>query len=188
VHTRLLQFLVGVIVIGAAQAAPVLHVVPADGVISATPGSTAGWGFTFENSTDYAVITQAALSDTLNVDFMDFISPPFVVIGPDGAFAQSFWAQPFDATAQTGIGAATVHAGLLPGTSIPETISIFYDLYSVSPLDPAFDPANDGISFGNMIQADASIDVVAPVPEPGSLFGVGIGCLVFLIGRKRVCR
>lgn len=176
-----------VIAIGTAQAVPVLTVIPVDGAAQATPGGTTGWGFTLTNSTDYAVVTQALLSDMTSVDFTDFISPQFVVLGPDGPYAQSFWPEPFDPVVQTGIGAATLHPGFAVGDHIDETITLFYDLYTTSPLDPAFDPLNDGVSFGNILQADAGIDVVAP--EPGTLLSVGTVLIAAaLIGRRRVLR
>jgi hypothetical protein len=162
-----------------------LNIVPTAS-ISGLPGATAGWGFTLENSTDYAVVTQAILSDLSRVDFTDFISPQFVVIGPDGLYAQSFWAQPFDLDAQTGIGAAAIHSGLLPGVAVPETITLFYDLYGRSPLDPDFTP-DDAISFGNQLQVEAGIEVAAPSPEPGTLFAAG-GALLLLGIRWSSCR
>lgn len=185
-HTRLL--LTAAMAIGAAYGAPILDIIPAGGMVQTTPAGTTGWGFTLTNTTDYAVVTQALLSDITTVDFVDFISAQLVVIGPDGAFAQSFWPEAYDPILETGIGAATLHPGFSPGDHIDETITLFYDLYSTSPLDPAFDPLNDGISFGNMLQASARIDVVAPAaaPEPGTMVGAGVTLLVAAIfGRRR---
>src|SRR5689334_15450376 len=132
-RTRALHLLAAAMTAGAAFAGPVLNLAPS-AFIAGAPGSTVGWGFTLENSTDYAVVTQAIVSDTSRVDFTDFISPQFVVLGPDGLYAQSFWAQPFDPAAQTGIGAAAIHSGLALGDTIPETLTLFYDLYARSPL------------------------------------------------------
>ena len=56
----------------------------------------------------------------------------------------------------------------MPGSVIDGVIQFFYDVYTVSPNDPAFNPDTDGLALGQLLEARASITVQS-VPKPGSL-------------------
>jgi hypothetical protein len=166
-------------------AAVLLNLSPAGGAISGAAGQTAGWGFTLSNDANYAVVDSASLVGGSSLGtFADFISLPanFTVIGPAGPFAQSSWTQAFNTGAQTGLGSFRISAAALAGDTAAVTVDVFYDLFSRSPFDPAFNPDTDALSTGNLVTAAVSISVNGPAtppmdaPEPAtwSLLGVGL--------------
>ena len=171
----------------------VLSLSPAGGEVSALPGGITGWGFTLSNDTDYAVVDDAVLIVAADAPgtFKDFISSPstFTVIGPDGPYAQMMWTEDFDATAQTGLGKFEVDSEASPGDSFSGTVRVYYDLFRISPLDPAFNPDVDWLSTGNFTAAAVSIAVVgaagAAVPEPGSWVLIGSGLVLMGVYRRR---
>src|SRR5258708_9857718 len=69
---------------------------PPDGAISGLPGTTVGWGFTFKNDTDFAVITGTEFCDSSSTPlpntcfplsanlgtYTDFGGAQFIVAGP----------------------------------------------------------------------------------------------------------
>ncbi len=162
----------------------IFTLIPAGGAVTGAPGQTVGWGFTLDNTTDYLVVTSADFVTVAPVGtFTDFISPAFLVIGPSPELSSV--TQFFSASAFTGVGSYAIDATATVGGLSLGKIQLTYDLYSVSPNDPAFDPTTSGvlISSGNLLEADASVEVVAgtsAVPEPGSL--VLLGTMLALFG------
>jgi hypothetical protein len=172
-----------------ADSTPTLTLDPLNGALSGAAGSTVGWGFTISNSTNFLVITSSDFcvgpisspcSNSLGT-YTDFIaSNQFVVVGP--APESSSVTQAFDNSLLTGIGSFLINSTANPGDSVIGQIVLTYDLFSVSPNSPNFDPAADTISLGNILTASASVSVTGTsVPEPGtgSLFGYG---LIVLLG------
>jgi len=167
---------------------------PPDGAISGLPGTTVGWGFTFTNDTDYALITGTQFCDSTSSPlpaicvpptpdlgtYTDFSAAGFLVIGP--APESPSVSEAFDNSLLTGIGSFAID----PGASGTESgiIVLTYDLYSVSPNDPNFDPTQDEVSGGNYLTAAAS---VSAVPEPGyvPLLGIGLAALGARLRRSR---
>ncbi len=101
-----------------------------------------------------------------------------MVIGPSPE--AETWTQAFDATAKTGVGQYTVSSTAVIGAHSYGTVSLTYDLYSVDPNDPSFDPGIDTVSSGNTITANASIDVTSVstnTPEPALAPLLGLTCL-----------
>jgi hypothetical protein len=136
---------------------------PVGGAISGSPGQAIGWGFTVANSlSDYAVITSAIFVPDATNQFTDFISPQYVIVGP----GSSVVTQTFDLALQQGVGSYLIPSATPVGSLLTGSIELTYDLYTVSPDDPSFDPGADLEFSGNSVSADASIDVVA-TPEPG---------------------
>ena len=159
--------LLGALVCAQAQATVILQLDPANGVVSGTPGATVGWGFTLSNNADYLVVTSASFTAPLSIGtFTDYISQQFFVVGPP-------LRQEFDPILMTGIGSFAIDSNATIGSVVNNPIVLTYDLFSVSPNDPSFDPDTDTISNSNIVTASASVRVI---PEPASivLFTVGL--------------
>lgn len=164
---------------------------PVGGALSAAPGQTDGWGFTFANAgADYAIVTSATYLDdptqgSVVGTFSDFISQfQFVIAGP----GSSVISQAFSLNAQQGTGSFLVDPFATVGAHSGGVIQLTYDQYTLSPFDPNFDPAADLEFSGQIISAPASIDVIAPVaqavvPEPWSV--LLLGTLLVIVGFLR---
>jgi len=188
----------GLILASAGRADTTLMLDPANGAISGAPGTTVGWGFTFTNDTNYAVITGSQFCDSTSSplpdiclaltpnlgSYTDFAGAQFLVVGPSPESPTV--SQAFDNSAATGIGSFAIDPSASGTTS--GIIVLTYDLYSVNPNDPAFDPSAE-IAGGNYLTAAASVTVapVAPVPEPAllPLMGAGLLVMVLLLRRRR---
>lgn len=171
----------GLLLSSLANAIPTLMLIPSDGIIAGAPGETIGWGFTISNATDYLVPSGAQFCGNASVPpfcfplspslgtYTDFTAFQFVVVGP--APESTSVTAPFDDVAQTGLGSFGIDSGAIPGSTVMGLIELTYDLFSVSPNDPNFDPTIDTISNGNFLSATAEVDVAGarPVPEPTSL-------------------
>jgi PEP-CTERM motif len=171
---------------GMAQAQPILTLAPLNGALSGYPASTVGWGFNVSNDTNYLLVTSAdfILDPTSPVigTFNDFSGFNTIVVGPVPESAQ--WQQAFDFLGRTGIGSFTIDSGAATGLNATGNIVLTYDLYNLSPNDPAFDPDNNFISSGNLLSASASVAVQA-VPEPSTFLLLGGGLVgLFLVKRK----
>ena len=180
----------------AAHATTMLTLGPADGAIAGLPGATAGWGFTFVNDTDYAVITGSEFCATSSSPlpgacapvfpnlgtYTDMAGAQFLVVGPSPE--QPTVSQAFDTTAHTGLGSFTFDPLASGGASASGLLAVTYDLFSVSPNDPNFSPS-DEIAGGNFVTADAS---VTAVPEPGALVLLGSGLVGLGLWRNRRTR
>jgi hypothetical protein len=156
------------------QAGVVFTLNPFDGHTTGTAGGAAGFGFTLLNDIGYLVPDQLVfVPNGTALPFTDFLAPQFHAVGG----ADPFWTQDFDPVAQTGVGLFAV-----PGTASPSDLflgelRLYYDVFSVSPDDPAFDPGTDLFSSGNMIPLQVEIGVAgpqAPEPAPGWLIAAGL--------------
>jgi len=186
------------------QAGPVLTLTPAGGTISGTQGATVGWGFTIANSSNFLEVTSSEFclnpvslpfctGSTLGT-YTDIISSEFnpVVVGPTPE--SSSITQNYSLAMQTGAGSFKIASSAKNGSISNGEMVLTYDLFSVSPNDPSFDPNLDTISTDNFLTAAAAIAVnpQTVTPEPAS-FGLAlVGCisggLLFLARAKRsVC-
>jgi len=170
-----------------AQATVLLQLDPVGGAISGQPGETIGWGFTLSNDTDYLVVTSASFNAPSSMgSFTDYISQPsnFFVVGPPPE--SSTVSQVFDQTLMTGIGSFTIDPTAMIGSVVNSSIVLTYDLFSVSPNDPSFDPDVDTLSNGNLVTATASVSVVpgVAVPEPSTIFLIVLGFLGMIVGKR----
>lgn len=178
---RLFALAFALLISSQTNAAPMLTLIPSNGVIAGNPGETIGWGFTLANVSNYLVPSSAQfcgdgsvppfcdpLSPSLGT-FTDFTGFQFVVVGP--APESTSVTAPFDNGAQTGVGSFSIDSGASPGSTVKGLIELTYDLFSVSPNDPNFDPVADTISAGNFLTSSAEVDVAGsrPAPEPTSL-------------------
>jgi hypothetical protein len=159
---------------------------PVGGTVSGAPGETIGWGFTLTNSGPYWLLVDESTFVPDTADYTDFISIPFMVIGPSPE--NDSWTESFDASAQTGAGSFSIDPAAVVGSEISGPILLTYDLYDVDPNSPSFDPANDLVlPSGQQISADAEVDVVAPTSTPEPALGIlaGLLCLVTCILRAK---
>ena len=164
-------------VVARADGTPTFTLNPASGAISGAAGSTIGWGFTLTNTTDFLVVSSSDFcvgvitspcTNSLG-SYTDFIGPQFQVVGPSPE--STSFVESSNLLAQTGVGSFTISAGALPGASVSGEIVVTYDLFSIDPNAPSFDPTLDTISTGDMLTADASVSVAgqAALPEPGTV-------------------
>jgi hypothetical protein len=157
-----------------------------NGAISGNPGSTPGWGFTLTNTLNYVVIDASEFDITQNAgdgSYTDIIGPNFIVAGT-GAYASTPVTQAFNGSVPTGVGSFAILPSAAIGDLVLGTITLTYDVYSVSPNDPNFDPYTDTLADGLQISANAQVAVTAAAtPEPGSLLllltatGLGLALL-----------
>jgi hypothetical protein len=177
-------FLAAALLLPAAHAGAIFTPIPS--TISGNPGDTVGWGFTISNDTNYLLITSADFTPATPLGtFTDFIGQfNFIVVGPSPESTSV--SQPFDATALTGVGSFLISPSAAPGSVITGLLTLTYDLFSVSPNDPNFDPDTETISNGNILTSAAEVDVtgVSTVPEPASFGLVGLALLIGGAARK----
>jgi hypothetical protein len=173
----------------AAQAAVTFQLDPTGGAISGLAGNTVGWGFSLSNTENFLVVTSASFEPTTDLGtFTDFISAPdnFFVVGP-GLGASTTWSQTFDASKQTGLGSFAISSSATAGSSAFGQIMVSYDLFSVSPLDPNFNPDTDTLSNGNLISSNASVtNSVVPLPAAAWLFLTGLGGVCFGVRKQTI--
>jgi len=177
-----------------ADTAPTLTLDPVGGAITGAAGSTVGWGFTLTNlGSDFAVITgsdfcvgpiTSPCTNPLGT-YTDFVGQQFFVLGPSPE--NSSISQSFDLMALTGVGSLFINPLAQPGDKAIGQVVLSYDLFSLSPNDPNFDPIADTLSNGNFLMGPASVTVTkttVPTPEPGSVFLLAIGLAGCLLAKK----
>jgi len=181
-------FLAGCLILAPAAQSTTLTLDPTDGALTGLPGTTVGWGFTFTNDADFAVITGTEFCTSASSDlpagclladpsfgtYTDFAGSQFLVIGPSPETSPI--TQPFDNIGMTGMGSFAIDPSA--SGAVTGDIVVTYDLYSLSPNDPDF-TLDDEISGGNVLIAPASITAGAPTatPEPGLLPLLAAGLL-----------
>ena len=178
-----------------ADTLPTLTLSPVGGALVGPAGSTVGWGFTLTNpGADFLLVTgsdfcvgvvSSPCSNPLGT-YTDFIGTQFFALGPSPE--SSTLTQNFDNTLQLGLGSFLINPGATG--SVTGFIALTYDLYSVDPNSPSFDPDLDAVSFGNLLTTGASVTVgtVAPVPEPASGLLLAVGLAAALVLKRIYCR
>ncbi len=176
-----------------ARATTLFQLIPANGVIAGLPGSTVGWGFTITNTIDYVNVTNSQFCEGVQTPpcthaigtYTDFIGSNFLVIGPSPESPTV--TQNFDATLTTGVGSFAINSNASSVNHAIGEIILTYDVYTVSPNDPNFDPfdPNQVVSTGNIVSLDATVNVV-PEPATFALAGSVLAALAAL-GFRRLC-
>ncbi len=170
--------------------AATITVPPAGGVISGIPGATVGWGFTIASDTYFVQVTNSEFcegaqtppcSSTLGT-YTDYIATNFTVAGP--APETSPLTQVFDPLAMVGVGGFTLRPDAPVFTFVSGTLTITYDVYTVSPNDPLFDPFDPSqiVSTGETATANARIMVT---PEPATFGLAGLALTALAAFRRR---
>jgi hypothetical protein len=143
------------------------------GNLTGASGSTVGWGFTIVNPTlKWIEITSANFCEGSSGEtssctgpsigtFTDFISGfNDIVVGPNPN--STTVSQAFKLTSDMGIGGFLITAS--SGTTGTAQIVLTYNVFSVSPDDPSFDPDSDTVSTDNFLTAPASVAIQASTP------------------------
>jgi hypothetical protein len=156
-------------VAGSALHADSLMLTPPD--IQGAPGQTVGWGFTFLSTNDYAILTGSSFDPAVSFGtYTDYLSGANYVVTTPGLAMN----QPFNPFNPYGVGAFSIDSVATPGFSVSGSITVYYDLYSVSPNDPSFDPIADLVSSNHQLTTNATLLVVdtpvslptGPIPVP----------------------
>jgi uncharacterized protein (TIGR03382 family) len=152
-------------------AGPVLAFLPPGASIGGEPGQTVQWNFSVTNDVDFILVTEV---DYLTLDpigtFTDLFSPSAPVLGP------SDWA--------VGAGQYLIDPLVPTGYTSTGSLEATYELYSVSPNDPDFNPYTDTLASGLTISRDAS---VTATPEPSTMWMAWAGAgLAALEVRRRI--
>jgi hypothetical protein len=149
---------------------PTLALIPSDGVISGLPGSTIGWGYTIANTTDWLVITSSNFEPSTDLGtYIDYTQFNFIVVGP--APESESVTQIFNPLDLTGAGSFTIDPDVAGGTVITGEIVMTYDLFSMDPNSPSFNPFEDTISTDNPLPVFAAVQVTS-TPEPATWLGM----------------
>lgn len=126
-------------------------------------------------STDYAILSNTAFASSTQGEgtYTDLVGPTFTVDEPGF-------------TSDLTLGSFQFAAGIPRNTQVNGTLSLFYTLYSVNPVSPAFDPIADYVSNDDVSASETFIDnqsnagppLQAAVSEPGSWALAAAGLLV----------
>jgi hypothetical protein len=169
---RRLFCLIGLsLVLGAVLSAASMVALPPGVDLIAQPGSTALWNVEVTNDADFMVPTsfQYLTLDPVG-NFTDIFLSVFAVVGPGGTLPV--------------LGPYDIDWTATPGFVSVGKLMLSYDLFSLDPNDPLFDPEADLITSGNTLDLDASVKIqdAGEVPEPatGALLGVALSCLALL--------
>jgi hypothetical protein len=188
---RVLLFVVAAVFAACVQADTLsLTLIPTSGEVSGAPGAVVGWGFTLTDTVagEWIVLDDSYVGGGLNTgvygSYVDYVVSQFVVAGPSPE--SSTVAEPWDQATTMGTGEFDLDAIVPLGTVITGTINVDYDLFSVDPNDPAFDPGADLIGSGTFTDS-ASILVT---PEPASWLLLLSAILVPFVpaARRRLAR
>lgn len=178
--------------------AGVLTFDPIAGALNAQLGTTTGFGYTITSGVDYIAITSdpactitsgaslATVTCLINTYFQSVWDPQGgLVVGPNPTLPSvSSLTQAFDATAGTGAVQLLINGDAPLYSHIQGTISFSYDVYSVDPNGPAFNPFDESqIIATGQLESD-SFDVTV-TPEPASLWMVAPMALALASFRRR---
>jgi hypothetical protein len=167
---------------GVVQAGPILGLIPANGIISGTPGSTVGWGFTLSNDLGFIVPSLVVFCEgafnpgctNTYGTFTDFAAQfQTNVVGTTVV-------QTFNNATHQGIGSFAINANAPAGAKDIGTIFLVYDTFTCDITNPSCNPVQTG--FSQLLSASAEVDVTASaVPEPTTLSMTVLGAVALMI-------
>jgi hypothetical protein len=193
---RLFQLLTTGMIFAAVASAGLTSVTfdPSGGALSGDPGSSVGWGFTIEDSTNFLLVSETSFCPTGSTEselpcssgfgtYTDFsFNAPVVGPSPDSPTVT----QSFNLALQLGFGSFEISPATLVGTVVSGEVDIIYDLFTG---DPNTDPSATQIGGDNFVSLPASVTVTgaASVPEPATLLPPGFaitGLLLWSLRRR----
>jgi hypothetical protein len=152
-----------------------------NGDVAGPAGSAVGWGFTLtDTSSDWVVLDDSYfLGSPLYGSYEDYISNQFYLAGPSPE--STTVSEPWNQGSQLGTGEFDLFA-TDPPTSFSGSVNVDYDLFSVDPNDPNFDPDVDFVSSGTF--SDPVEITITPEPSSWMLIGLPLAALM-LVGYRR---
>ncbi len=175
---KLTQFVVLALSLVAASQAATITFTPAS--VASPIGGVGGFGLLFVNDgSGYAVLDQTTFDQPAGTDgsYTDLIGlqSSLLVVAPNATFQQSF-----NANALLGAGEYAFGSDVTPGTTVDGTLTLYYDVYSVSPFATNFDAFTDYLST-QQVSGAVTITAFSPAPEPSEylLFGAGLCFVAF---------
>jgi len=176
---KLTQFVVLTLSWAAASQAATITFTPVS--VVGEIGGVGGFGFSFVNDgSGYAVLNQTTFDQPADADgsYTDLLGlqSSLLVVAPSATFLQSF-----NANALLGAGEYAFGSDVTPGTTVTGTLTLDYDVYSVSPFAPTFDAFTDYLS-SQQVSGSVTITAFSAVPEPSGylLLAVGLGVVAFV--------
>jgi hypothetical protein len=160
------------LLMGAASAAPILTLNPANGALKVEPGGTSGWGFslTSENTRWLSVIGSTLLTES-NPGLGTYTDLIGALGGPvDFALAPlaAAWQLDFDNSLGFGVGSYTVNANAAIGAVNSGILRVIVEAYSDSPSVCGGNCVVETLTF------DAPFSVSSEVPEPATIYTVAL--------------
>lgn len=156
---------------------------PLDGALYGQPGQALGWGLTIQNdSPGWLVIANLGFTYEMSQGigiFTDFLTPKFQFPAPAVAPGDT-WSQMFDASHSKGLGSYEILDFAVPGDRASGYLDVIYDIHSIDPNAPDWDPFNDTVQSSQArLPASVTYETASTVPEPGTLTLL-IPCLAFV--------
>ena len=161
-HVCLLAALIGMLAVGTAARADSIGITLSQSTLSATAGSTLTFAATLTNISTSTVFLNGDSSTTVNPGLV-VSDNPFLNNAPL-SLAAGASSGPFD------IFTVTIAAGTAPG------------IYSLNSFTILGGP--DGITLNPVGSTNFTVDVLSPVPEPGTLVLVGSGLVVLALKHR----
>ena len=163
---------------------------PTDGVLTGTPGTTVGWGFTMTApDSNYYALTGVEFCFGAQIPtcpstpvgvFSDIAS--YVegdIIGPD------YTTNPYPETYSPGIsglGEFAIDPSAAP-QDLVGTLYVYYDEYAADPM-----LGGDAFLTGQVASSAAEVEIVSPTPEPSKVWMMLAAGLLIGVGRLREIR
>ena len=171
------------LIAGAASAAPILTLKPANGALQVEPGGTSGWGFSLtSDDTRWLSVIGSTLLTESNPGLGTYSDLIGALGGPvDFALAPlaPAWQLDFDNALGLGVGSFTVNANAAIGAVNSGILRVIVEAYSDSPSVCGGNCVVETLTF------DAPFSVSSAVPEPATALPVVLAVIGLYARRVR---